>query len=364
MYGDAAKKENDWAFDYLPKVDREYSWVAYLGRHVRGQGQRPARLRHERRRHRPEFAEEHRRAEESRLAGGLRHLSRRDQRLLEVARHHPGGDEEHQHRGLSPARRGLRGERRNIRQFGALAAMEVGGRAAAGRLPSSIRTSWRAFSSRFASFIKKEGGKFPDPILNPTWNYTDPQTLRSPKWRRRLNGRAAGRCHDDKLEQTIKAGQQLPGFAFAARRRHHLVRQLAVLRLLDRSRGADAAPRHRRSFRPGHLSELGMVLADEPPRPVQSRLLRSQRQAVGSRPRAGLVERSAEEMGGQRCAGFQSRLQPKGSHGPVHHESGRRGPHVRARWPRWPMDRSRNITNPSKARSRTCCIRNSRIIRW
>jgi formate dehydrogenase major subunit len=27
MYGPAAKKENDWAFDYLPKVDRDYSWT-------------------------------------------------------------------------------------------------------------------------------------------------------------------------------------------------------------------------------------------------------------------------------------------------------------------------------------------------
>src|SRR5579871_3171413 len=27
MYGDAAKKENDWAYAYLPKVDREYSWA-------------------------------------------------------------------------------------------------------------------------------------------------------------------------------------------------------------------------------------------------------------------------------------------------------------------------------------------------
>src|SRR5256714_5718161 len=27
MYGDAAKKENGFAFDYLPKVDREYSWT-------------------------------------------------------------------------------------------------------------------------------------------------------------------------------------------------------------------------------------------------------------------------------------------------------------------------------------------------
>src|SRR5438128_885818 len=27
MYGDAAKKENDWAFHYLPKIDRNYSWA-------------------------------------------------------------------------------------------------------------------------------------------------------------------------------------------------------------------------------------------------------------------------------------------------------------------------------------------------
>ncbi len=27
LYGDAATKQNGWAFDYLPKVDRDYSWV-------------------------------------------------------------------------------------------------------------------------------------------------------------------------------------------------------------------------------------------------------------------------------------------------------------------------------------------------
>ena len=27
MYGPAATKENDWAFHYLPKIDRNYSWV-------------------------------------------------------------------------------------------------------------------------------------------------------------------------------------------------------------------------------------------------------------------------------------------------------------------------------------------------
>src|SRR5437773_9896059 len=27
LYGDGAKKENDWAFHYLPKIDRRYSWT-------------------------------------------------------------------------------------------------------------------------------------------------------------------------------------------------------------------------------------------------------------------------------------------------------------------------------------------------
>src|SRR5439155_1028068 len=40
LYGEAARKENDWAFHYLPKIDRKYSWVEiwddmYNG-HVKG----------------------------------------------------------------------------------------------------------------------------------------------------------------------------------------------------------------------------------------------------------------------------------------------------------------------------------------
>ena len=27
LYGDAARKENDWAYQYLPKIDRKYSWT-------------------------------------------------------------------------------------------------------------------------------------------------------------------------------------------------------------------------------------------------------------------------------------------------------------------------------------------------
>src|SRR5213082_2673744 len=40
MYGDAAKKENDWAFHYLPKIDRNHAWTQiwddmYAG-HIKG----------------------------------------------------------------------------------------------------------------------------------------------------------------------------------------------------------------------------------------------------------------------------------------------------------------------------------------
>src|SRR5438128_6673825 len=36
MFGPAASKENDWAFDYLPKVDRNYSWIQIWDNMYRG----------------------------------------------------------------------------------------------------------------------------------------------------------------------------------------------------------------------------------------------------------------------------------------------------------------------------------------
>src|SRR5437879_1608102 len=36
MYGDAATKENDWAFHYMPKVDRNYSWTQIWDSMYRG----------------------------------------------------------------------------------------------------------------------------------------------------------------------------------------------------------------------------------------------------------------------------------------------------------------------------------------
>src|SRR5690349_6363056 len=37
MFGDAAKKENDYGFHYLPKIDRRYSWVEMWDRMYNGE---------------------------------------------------------------------------------------------------------------------------------------------------------------------------------------------------------------------------------------------------------------------------------------------------------------------------------------
>jgi len=36
MFGDAASKENDWAFHYMPKPDRNYSWTEIWDNMYRG----------------------------------------------------------------------------------------------------------------------------------------------------------------------------------------------------------------------------------------------------------------------------------------------------------------------------------------
>jgi formate dehydrogenase major subunit len=60
---------------------------------------------------------------------------------------------------------------------------------------------------------QKEGGKFPDPIMNVSWAYTDPKNPSLAECAKEINGKALADITDPKTNQVIKAGQQLPGFA-------------------------------------------------------------------------------------------------------------------------------------------------------
>ncbi|MGA2688075.1 MAG: molybdopterin-dependent oxidoreductase [Candidatus Korobacteraceae bacterium] len=107
MYGPAATKDNDFAFAWLPKMDRNYSWVQnwndmYEGK-VKGV-----------------------------FAFGMNGVmigpdSKKNIDAL---------DEADQHHGVSAAGRGIRGEGWDVCEFGALAAMEVCSAAHSGRVPS------------------------------------------------------------------------------------------------------------------------------------------------------------------------------------------------------------------------------------
>jgi formate dehydrogenase major subunit len=62
---------------------------------------------------------------------------------------------------------------------------------------------------------QKDGGKFPDPIINLSWSYTTPESPSLSEVAKEINGKAlADITLDTQPGVTIKAGQQLPGFAW------------------------------------------------------------------------------------------------------------------------------------------------------
>jgi formate dehydrogenase major subunit len=68
---------------------------------------------------------------------------------------------------------------------------------------------------RLRELYRKEGGKFPEPILNLTWNHKMPHSPAPEELAREFSGRALADLPDpkDKTKVLRKAGEQLDGFA-------------------------------------------------------------------------------------------------------------------------------------------------------
>ena len=165
-----------------------------------------------------------------------------------------------------------------------LAAVALEGRRAAGRGQGRHRDHRRASSSRLRALYAKEGGAFPDPILNLTWPYQIPRAPSAGGAGEGVQRLGAGR----------RARSQGPGQVPASRRASSCpaspqlqddgidrLRLLDLRRLLDRGGQPDGAARHRRPERAGHHPGLGLVVAGQPAHPLQPRLLRPGRQALG-----------------------------------------------------------------------------------
>jgi formate dehydrogenase major subunit len=213
MYGDSATKANGWAYDYLPKVDREYSWAHIWDDMYRGKVK-------------------------GLLAFGMNGvaigpnsqknidaLKKAD--WLVVCEIYPDETSSFwQSPGITTD------QMKNIptevyRLPGAGFAEKDGTFVNSARW---LQWKWAAVPPpgdcqldqailakiflKVRELYKKEGGKFPDPILNLTWNHLDPNNPSLAELAKELNGRAISDVTDDATKTTIKAGQQLPGFSF------------------------------------------------------------------------------------------------------------------------------------------------------
>ena len=213
MYGDAARKENDWAFHYLPKIDRKYSWAEiwddmYQG-HVKGIfafGMNGVQIGPNSRKN-------------------IDALKKAD--WLVVCEIYPDETSEFWRAPGTTADEMKRIQTTVYRLPGAGFAEKDGTfvnsarwlqwKYAAVPPPGEAKLDQEILARIFLKvreLYQKEGGKFPDPILNAAWNYTDPHNPSLAEVAREINGRALADVTDAATNTTIKAGQQLPGFAF------------------------------------------------------------------------------------------------------------------------------------------------------
>ena len=199
MYGDAARKDNDWAFHHLPKIDRKYSWVEiwddmYQG-HVKGL-----------------------------LAFGMNGvaigpnsqknidaLKKAD--WLVVCEIYPDETSEFwKSPGITPAQMKEIGT--TVYRLPGAGFAEKDGtfvnsarwlqwKNAALPPPGEAMLDQEILARIFLAvreLYQKEGGKFPDPILHATWNYTNPRNPALAEVAKEINGRS------------LADGQQLAGF--------------------------------------------------------------------------------------------------------------------------------------------------------
>ena len=175
---------------------------------------------------------------------------------------------------------------------------------------------------RMREMYRKEGGAFPDPILNLTWNYTNPtepepgRTGEGHEWPR------AGR-HQRPVRRGDAAGRPAARRLRAiARRRHDQIRLLDLLGQLHREGQSDGPPRRDGPARAGHRSELGVGVAGQSADSLQSRQRRPRREALESGQADHRMER--QQVGRHRRARLWADHQALRWGRSLHHE--RRGP--------------------------------------
>ena len=250
LYGDAATKENGFAFDYLPKVDRDYSWThiwddMYNGK-VKGM-----------------------------MAFGMNGVmigpdTNKNINALKKAEWLVVGEIYQDETSEFWRAPGITADEQKTinttvyrlpcagfaEKDGSMtnSARWVTWKYAAVPPPGDARLDQDILAQIFLGvrdLYKKEGGKFPDPILNLNWAYADAAHPPLSQVAMELNGRALADLTDPATGQVVKAGQQLPGFAWLKDDGTTMCGNWICLRLLGPSKRPDPEARHGRSVRHG-----------------------------------------------------------------------------------------------------------------
>jgi len=213
MFGDAATKESDFAFQYMPKVDRNYSWTQIWDNMYRG-------------------------TVKGMLAFGMNGVaigpdSQKNIDALKKADFLVVGEiypDETSEFWKSP---GITPEEMKTIQTTVYRLPCAGFAEKDGSMTNSARwLQWKNVAVptpgqcrldqdivaqiflKVRELYQSQGGKFPDPILNLTWSYTNTQHPALGDLAKELNGKALADLTDPKTQVVVKKGQQLPGFAW------------------------------------------------------------------------------------------------------------------------------------------------------
>jgi formate dehydrogenase major subunit len=213
LYGDAATKANDWAFHYMPKVDRNYSWTQIWDSMYRG-------------------------SVKGMFAFGMNGVaigpdSQKNIDALKKADWLVVGEiypDETSEFWKSP---GISSDEMKTINTTVYRLPCAGFAEKDGSMTNSARwLQWKNVALpppgearldqdivaqiflKVRELYQSEGGKFPDPILKLTWSYTDPLHPSLAELAKEINGKALADLTDPKTQQVVRQGQQVPGFAW------------------------------------------------------------------------------------------------------------------------------------------------------
>jgi formate dehydrogenase major subunit len=221
MYGDAATKQNDWAYDYLPKVDRNYSWVYLWDNMYNG-------------------------IVKGLFAFGMNGVAigpdtnknidaLKTADWLVVGEIYPDETSEFWkspqvigNKSQAEAAAEMKKIQTTVYRLPCAGFAEKDGtftnsarwlqwKNAALPMPGDCRLDQAIVAQLFLKvreLYKKQGGKFADPILKLTWSYTDPTNPSLAEVLKEINGKTFVDAEDPVTKVQLKAGQQVPGFAW------------------------------------------------------------------------------------------------------------------------------------------------------